>query len=476
MTTFWNAVFNKSAFRAQNGMMRKAGKVSLFCVIVMALCLVPFTVATAQNGVAVVGNSPTSSPYACTSAGVNSAIAAAVAALGSNPVPGITQAVVDASNCTSMSSANYTSEIDVSTGPNNPGQRIKLILPASGTWTAGINNSSSYALKWGDGAMIYGGTGSGEGQPFTILAGSGANLYDVCGNDPANGDAPYYHAEGFSCSAVSGATIKSAILEINASADESYVGHVTASNWGATASGSTPVRVLWVHAACCSATYEDINAEGATTANTVPCVFGDLNAAIHISQISCVHPGSGMNALVIYQSSITGTGGNGIGSSYKDIYVEQDITASDTSTPYVAVTHLSGTFAAADLLDGLRAGIDVAGSTRCMVDIGVGSRVNIANLSLGDVSTCAIKDEVNAITVNGAVANSVIASYDMTPRYGVTLGALKVGSLPAAANNAGAMFQVTDSMTNTHNEGQTCAPNGSNKALAFSNGVVWKCF
>jgi hypothetical protein len=184
-----------------------------------------------------------------------------------------------------------------------------------------------------------------------------------------------------------------------------------------------------------------------------------------------VHPGSGLNAVQIFQSGSTVN--NGVGSSYKDIYVEEG-TSSDTSTPYVAVTHLSYTFAAADLLDGFRAGIDVANSTRCMVDIGAGSRVNIANLSLGDVSTCAIKDEVNGITVTGAV-NSVIASYDMTPRYGVTLGALTVGTLPSAATNAGAMFRVSDSTAIT-TEGQTCVGGGSNNALAFSNGSVWKCF
>jgi hypothetical protein len=278
MTTSWKGVSSKFAaqFKTPNSTApRKAVNASLFCAFVLALCIVPFAAPAATNGVAVVGHSTTSSPYPCTSAGVQQAINDAVAHAN-----GITQSVVDASNCTSMDSTHYNSEIDVSTGTTDQTKSIKLILPANGTWTAGINDNSKYALKWGDRAMIYGGNGSGEGQPFSIVAGSGANLYDVCGNDPTPGQyyGAYYHAEGFSCSAISGATVKSAVLEINASYDESYVGHVTASNWGATAGGSTPVRVLWVHAACCSASYEDINAEGGNTANTVPCVFGDSMA------------------------------------------------------------------------------------------------------------------------------------------------------------------------------------------------------
>jgi hypothetical protein len=62
-----------------------------------------------------------------------------------------------------------------------------------------------------------------------------------------------------------------------------------------------------------------------------------------------------------------------------------------------------------------------------------------------------------------------------------TTGALQmapttVGALPAAAaGNAGQMFEVTDS-TAVASEGQTCVGGSTNKALAFSNGSVWKCF
>lgn len=58
----------------------------------------------------------------------------------------------------------------------------------------------------------------------------------------------------------------------------------------------------------------------------------------------------------------------------------------------------------------------------------------------------------------------------------ITLGAgTTVALLPAAASFPGAYVYVTDS-TAIGAEGQTCVGSSTNKALAFSNGVVWKCF
>ncbi len=47
--------------------------------------------------------------------------------------------------------------------------------------------------------------------------------------------------------------------------------------------------------------------------------------------------------------------------------------------------------------------------------------------------------------------------------------------LPSASLNPGVIFYVTDSTAITA-EGQTCVGGGSVKALAISNGTVWKCF
>jgi hypothetical protein len=56
------------------------------------------------------------------------------------------------------------------------------------------------------------------------------------------------------------------------------------------------------------------------------------------------------------------------------------------------------------------------------------------------------------------------------------LSATTVGALPAAgATNAGQWRTVSDSSVVTM-EGQTCVGGGSERAAAYSNGVVWKCF
>jgi hypothetical protein len=55
-------------------------------------------------------------------------------------------------------------------------------------------------------------------------------------------------------------------------------------------------------------------------------------------------------------------------------------------------------------------------------------------------------------------------------------GTVTVGALPAAAaGNKGQVRTVSDSTAVT-TEGQTCVGSSTNTALAFSNGVVWKCF
>jgi hypothetical protein len=473
MTTFsFRRTSSKPATQFERQKVTKPGRVikaSLFCVIVLCLSIVPFSAAAGQgsggSGVAVIGPSSSSTPYPCTTAGIQHAISDAINHPSGSAV---TQSIVDASNCTTLT---ITSEIYIGVANEQQlNQRIKFIVPANGTWTATMNDGAHYALKFGNGAMIYGGLGSGEGQPFSIHAGSGSSLHSVCGNDPTYGT--YFHAEGFSCVADAGSTVQYAILEIANSADESYAGHL-----GAYALGGTVPWGLWVHGSCCSATFEDINADMGNQPGALPCAFGfppyDINAGIHVSKLSCVHPGSGKNAMLIQQTG--GSNGLAIGNSFSDIYMEQARNGSqDNTTPWVAVRQSGAAFPAADLLEGLRATIDTAGSTRYVVDIGTGSRVNISNLGLSNTSTNAINDGVSAVTVTGAV-NSVIASYDMTPRYHLMLGATTVTSLPPAASNPGAMSTVSDSTPIT-TEGQPCAGGGSNNALAFSNGSVWKCF
>jgi len=67
------------------------------------------------------------------------------------------------------------------------------------------------------------------------------------------------------------------------------------------------------------------------------------------------------------------------------------------------------------------------------------------------------------------------ATYFITDAGGIRPGSTVVGSLPSAASSAGLIFYVTDSTT-VSAEGQTCVGSSSVKAIAISNGSVWKCF
>jgi len=255
--------------------------------------------------------------------------------------------------------ANYslTQEIDVGNSSFKP---VTLLLPNCGTWTATMTGGTAYGLKVFNKSQAIG-PGTGEGQAFTIQAGAASNLDSVCGSDPAIAGASYVRMEGFTCSAASGATVANAVLHITKLFDESYVGHMAAITQSSTAS-----KVLWIHRSCCSARLELLNAEGNNIANAVPCTFGETGtnqAGVDVYSVSCVHPGTGKSNLALVQS------GQGGFNYYSKIYAE--VTSSDLTTPVIAVTGGSGV---PDTIDGVALGVDVASSTRYLIDIVSGNR------------------------------------------------------------------------------------------------------
>lgn len=81
--------------------------------------------------------------------------------------------------------------------------------------------------------------------------------------------------------------------------------------------------------------------------------------------------------------------------------------------------------------------------------------------------------------LNNAFSQSILAlddSGNLSAGTSVKAGfGIPVSNLPSAADHPGAMIYVTDS-TPISAEGQRCLGRSGNKALAFSNGSVWKCF
>jgi len=79
-----------------------------------------------------------------------------------------------------------------------------------------------------------------------------------------------------------------------------------------------------------------------------------------------------------------------------------------------------------------------------------------------------------ALCVSGTVLT--VCAGDGTAVATLGNGTTTVAALPAAAaGNKGQQISVSDSTT-VAAEGQTCVGGSTNTALAFSNGVVWKCF
>lgn len=289
-----------------------------------------------------------------------------------------------------------TSEIDVGNSNNVP---VHLILPNVCNWVSTQKNPTAFVLRVYNKSSVIS-SGSGEGNACVISAGPGSDVSVVCGTDPANG--LYVNIQGFSCGALSGSTAHNGVLVFGSLADESYVGHMT----GTAVPGANTPRVLWIHSSCCSATFEDINAD-AMGASVVPCVFGngdlDSSHAVRISNISCVHPGDGQSNL-IDQENI------GCNNKFQGIYMERAYSGSDLTTPYISV-QAPGPVTCADVFEGVTANNDVPGSVRYVFDIASGAHVTIRDVKTSDVSLNVITDRNNGVNVTVPVVNSTLLNY-----------------------------------------------------------------
>jgi hypothetical protein len=352
------------------------------------------TVYTGSNSV---GSSPISlDAYLLSKTDPSVGIAAAEAALPSG------SGIVDARGygCTAY---NTSQEIDVGDGGS---KHVVLLVPPCGAWTALMTGGTAYGLKVLSGSAALG-MGAGEGAPFVIQAGASSNLDTVCGSDP--GSFGYVRMEGFSCSTVAGATVANAVLNIQKLYDTSYVGLMHADTHSTAAN-----KVLWIHTICCSAKVTGINADAYGVANAIPCTIGaagTTEAAGDIEGLSCVHAGSGKNQLALVQTPALN------GNKIRNIYMETSAGSSDLTTASIGVT---GTVGAADILDGVVLGIDVASSTRYLLDLASGTSIEADKLTMGPVSTASINDHNTGTACNPgctAAAYSLIRNYGTSPAY-----------------------------------------------------------
>lgn len=258
-------------------------------------------------------SSPT---YAFSSTGINTAIAAAIAAGGG---------IVDATGCGGQS-ATMTAEIDVGNASFVP---VLLLLPQSGVWTWNLTDGVSYGVKVFNKSSIIGSC-TGEGCAMTLQVGNTANMVATVGT-PSTGLCGYVKLQGFQAAAASGATLTKAALYITNICDSTRIESVAA-----VVNGQTGVLVS---NACCGIVFQNLVSEGNQVANSVPLVLNEasvINADVTFVGGSFVHPGAGKNAILFSSAA----GNNNFGINFLGIHLESNNT--DTTTPLVLFPTVAG--------------------------------------------------------------------------------------------------------------------------------------
>jgi hypothetical protein len=336
-----------------------------------------------------------------------------------------------------------STEIDVG---NAAGVPVVLLLPNHGRWRGTMTDGTSYVLKVFNQSSVIG-MHSGLGQAFFIDAAPTANVDSVCGTNPL-ATADYVRMSGFSCQAAAGATVVNAVLNIKGLADGSRISEIGVATFSTLAN-----KVTWLHGnLCCGARIYEVNSLGNGLAGAVPCTFGDGTGSMGgamIDALSCVRPGNGKNAVARVQNI------NDAGAVFGSIYMEIAAPATDTTTAMVGITG-SGTFP--DVFGDLVLGIDIASSTRYIVDIGSTSKVILKRVTTATISPNAINDHSNRSTIIPGAGHTVV-DYD---RVGFNSASFATWYLPFGfgckntdlALSAG--WGTTATVTAVYGVGQTC--------------------
>lgn len=300
--------------------------------------------------------------------------------------------------CDARTLYTYTSSTEIDVGDTTP-HCVTLLVPPYGTWTGTMTDGTSYVLKvFGCSAVI--GTNSGLGQQFVVEPSASAIISDVCGT-PSAFPRNYVRMEGFSCIGVSGATINTAVLEVQSLVDESYVSKMVSSNHSANGSG----KGLYIHNICCGATVRNVASNSNSVSGGVPCTIGsasDTDADASIGPINCTSPGTGRPALAIVQNG-------GSLDRIHDVYTEENGT--DTTTPVVQVTCPNGASISPDYLFGFTEGAAVGGETRYSVDVASTCAMVLRDIQTGP-SGNAINDHNAGRTPLQPGSQAIVAQYD----------------------------------------------------------------
>jgi hypothetical protein len=230
--------------------------------------------------------------------------------------------ICDARN---VGSGTISAEVDVGDSSFTP---VALLLPQSGTWTVTITNGTSCGFKLFDASAIISDGTTGEGMTMVIANGASANDLAVVCTDPAPaGGGSYVLARGFSIKNNLGGIAVDAALEITKTFDSSVFEKITTVNTNGTG--------LYVHNTCCGLVLRDMVSDSVLGAGGIPCKIGNTGEntsdVVFTGHLSCVHPGTGNNALLVRGDS---TWTQDI--SFQDVYIEPN--QADLTTALIQVS------------------------------------------------------------------------------------------------------------------------------------------
>ena len=292
--------------------------------------------------------------YPLTGAGVLSAIAAAIAAGGGT---------VDARG---VCNATFSTELDIG---NSSGVPVDLLVPAGNCiWRSNVSDGVSYGFHLFKFSTIIG-DGSGQGQRFQMNGSSTFNGVDVFF---ADGAGEYGHAQGINIGMETGGRVTTSVGEFTGYGDNSLFNSITLGAFSPTPA-NVP-KVFYAHGApsvgiCCSATFRNISVEGQNSSSgsvgTVPCVIGgpsDYTVDVVFDNFNCVHPGNGLNNLIIQGPNTFRLHFTGL------LYMEMGQGTTDTTTPALMISNVAGVGPGTLDFNAVTLGVDVAGSTRNVID------------------------------------------------------------------------------------------------------------
>jgi hypothetical protein len=417
--------------------------------------------------------------YPCTSAGIISAISAAIVA---------TISTVDARGCPNLP---ITAEIDVGNSSFYP---ITLLVPTYGSWAIGNLGGSSCGIKVFSKSSVLGDAPAGTAA-FSLIPNAEATLYAALCTDPSPASgASYVHITGVSAGNPNAATMTRGMISLDHLFDSSETDRLMAYNFFGNG--------IVFNDFCCGTIFKNSVSNGYGNAGAIPVVIGGGTTtggtimAGAFYGLSAVHQGTGVSALYVNYNSGVAI----INSVQVHQLMLEWMAGADLTTPYVTITGAYGV-----TFDGVGVNSGPSGTNYAfsIQDVGAPSNVVIRDVvqPLGTPYTV-----TNAITGN-TVASSWLTDYEYMGAaagecyrgYGIagttctstfsanalqsftflSITPVTVASLPTAgAGNVGQTRSVSDS-TAISSEGQTCVGGNAtppNHANAFSNGTVWKCF